>query len=236
MVRPIVQLLIVENYNSPFVLPRGQDFRKCFRRIGGLRAMTNAPFIALTATAPYGIKETICESLCLREPALVSHTLDRPNIFLSASKSRGLNVSTRIHTSDFFTNPWKWYVTLLYLQSDLDGIASLLKGAKEPIDVPKMIIFCQSKEAAVKIYRFLSGSAYHKESVSMFHASLTQNTKRVIQERFQSSTCTLRCLVATVAFGMVCIFIWSSVIPTYCLCYSMSLHVCHRAWTLLILN
>ena len=69
-----------------------------------------------------------------------------------------------------------------------------------------MIIFCQSKEAAVKVYRFLSGSAYRKESVSMFHASLTQNTK---QERFQSSTCTFRCLVATVAFGMVCIFISS---------------------------
>ena len=62
--------------------------------------MTNAPFIALTATFPYGIKETICESLCLREPALVSQTLDRPNIFLSASKSRGLNANTRIHTSD----------------------------------------------------------------------------------------------------------------------------------------
>ena len=82
------------------------------------------------------------------------------------------------------------------------------------MDVPKMIIFCQSKDAAVKIYRFLSGSAYRKESVSMFHASLTQNTKRVIQEKFQSSTCILRCLVATVAFGMVCIFIWSSLIPT----------------------
>ena len=65
--------------------------------------MTNAPFIALTAAASY----TICEFLCLREPALVSHTLDRPNIFLSASKSRGLNISTHIHTSDFFTNPWK---------------------------------------------------------------------------------------------------------------------------------
>ena len=90
--------LKVENYNSTFVLLRGQDFRTCFRRIGGLRAMTNAPFIALTATAPQGIKETICESLCLREPALVSHTLDRPNIFLSASKSRGLNVSICIHT------------------------------------------------------------------------------------------------------------------------------------------
>ena len=87
MVRPIVQLLIVENYNSLFVLPRGQDFRTCFRRIGGLRAMTNAPFIALTATAPYGIKETICDSLCLREPALVSHTLTGPTFSFLLAKA-----------------------------------------------------------------------------------------------------------------------------------------------------
>ena len=39
----------------------------CFRRIGGLRAMTNAPFIALTATAPQGIKETICGSCQFHE-------------------------------------------------------------------------------------------------------------------------------------------------------------------------
>ena len=100
--------------------------------------MTNAPFIALTATAPQGIKETICESLCLREPALVSHTLDRPNIFLSASKSRGLNVK---YMYSYMISFWSDLCNPALLQSDLDGIASLLKGAKEPMDVPKMIIF-----------------------------------------------------------------------------------------------
>ena len=55
--------------------------------------MTDAPVIALTATAPHNIQTTICESLALKEPAVVSHTLDRPNIYLSASKSKGFDVS-----------------------------------------------------------------------------------------------------------------------------------------------
>ena len=35
----------------------------------------------------------ICDSLGLKEPAVISQTLDRPNIFLSCSKSKGLNVT-----------------------------------------------------------------------------------------------------------------------------------------------
>ena len=38
----------------------------------------------------------------------------------------------------------------------------------------------------------------------MFHASLTQDTKKTIVENFQSRNSPLRFLVATVAFGMVC--------------------------------
>lgn len=164
--------------------------------------MTDAPFMALTATAPQDIKSTICKSLCLKEPAMVSQTLDRPNIYLSASKSKGLNVSIHDVLGAFSYQP------CFYSQSDLSGIVSLFKGAKEPQDVPKMIIFCQTKEAAVKIYRLLLiQSSCNKEYVCMFHASLTRTTKVVIQQRFQSSSSTLRCLVATVAFGMVCTFI-----------------------------
>ena len=72
---------------------RGPDFRTCFQQLGGLRALTEVPIIALTATAPQEIKSSICASLGLSEPAVISQTLDRPNIFLSLSKSKGLNVS-----------------------------------------------------------------------------------------------------------------------------------------------
>ena len=77
-------------------LSRGAEFRTCFQQIGGLRALTDAPLIAVTATAPKAIQSKICDSLGLKEPAVISQTLDRPNIYFSCSKSKGLNVSDYI--------------------------------------------------------------------------------------------------------------------------------------------
>ena len=70
--------------------------------------------------------------------------------------------------------------------------------------MPKTIIFTRSKDLACKIAYTLQQSAVKKNYVGVYHASLTQHTKRVIQEGFSSATSSLRCLVATVAFGMVC--------------------------------
>ena len=53
-----------------------------------MRALTSVPIIAVAATAPQATKASISSSLGLSEPVL-----DRPNIFLSACKSKGLNVS-----------------------------------------------------------------------------------------------------------------------------------------------
>ena len=71
----------------------GDLIRKSFSELGGLRALTDVPFIALTASAPPHVKEIIIESLHLKSSAIVCHTLDRPNIFLSISKSTALEVS-----------------------------------------------------------------------------------------------------------------------------------------------
>ena len=70
--------------------------------------------------------------------------------------------------------------------------------------MPKTIIFTQSKDLACKIAYTLQQSAAKKNYVGVYHASLTQHTKCAIQEGFSSATSSLRCLVATVAFGMVC--------------------------------
>ena len=85
----------------------------------------------------------------------------------------------------------------------MTGIISCLKGAKESKDIPKTLVFCRTKEAAVNMYRLLLQSSSRRDYVSMFHASLTKATKQAIQHNFQSPTSALRCLVATVAFGMV---------------------------------
>ena len=69
--------------------------------------------------------------------------------------------------------------------------------------MPKTILFTQTKDVACKIAHTLQLSAA-KNYVGVYHASLTQHTKRAIQDAFSSAGSSLRCLVATVAFGMVC--------------------------------
>ena len=72
---------------------RGKKFRTAFKSIGGLRALADVPFMALSASAPPLVAKVIEESLHLKSPVLISHNLDRPNIFFSFSKSKGLAVS-----------------------------------------------------------------------------------------------------------------------------------------------
>ena len=75
------------------LLSRGGDFRTAFQKLGGLRALTTAPFMALTATASPATQQTITELLNLADPAVMSKSLDRPNIYLSASAIKSLTVS-----------------------------------------------------------------------------------------------------------------------------------------------
>lgn len=71
-----------------------------------------------------------------------------------------------------------------------------------PNDIPKTLIFVRTKNNACKVYGVLNTAACHSSYVGMYHASLTNQTKEKVRTDFQGDT-KLRCLVATVAFGMV---------------------------------
>ena len=81
---------------------RGADFRRAFSKLGGLRAVTNLPFMALIATAPPHVEAELISSLHMHDPVIVRQPLDRPNIYLSASRSVGMKVRTYIHGVRFF--------------------------------------------------------------------------------------------------------------------------------------
>lgn len=68
-------------------------------------------------------------------------------------------------------------------------------------ELPKTIIFRCTKNDCARIYSFLCKSA-PRHAMSMYHSSLTQTTKTEIQDLFKSGD-RLRCLSATIAFGMV---------------------------------
>ena len=78
------------------------------------------------------------------------------------------------------------------------GVLSKLESC-EPEQIPKTIIFCQTKNNVCKVYKCLKSTAKNKQSVGMYHASMTRNSKTV--EFAQNSS--LRVLTATVAFRMV---------------------------------
>ena len=83
---------------------RGKDFREYFKRIGGIRALVDVPFMALTASAPPEVQADITNTLHLRSPITVSCSLDRPNVFISASRITSLSVSSSclsVHHNSF---------------------------------------------------------------------------------------------------------------------------------------
>lgn len=137
---------------------RGHAFRTSFSKIGSLRALTQAPFMALTATASGATQSAITEALKLVEPAVVSLSLNRHNIFLSVSTIRSMS-------------------------NDFAGIVHMLKTR-----APKILVYTLTKNVTCKVYDVLSKAIQNKHCVSMYHASLTPATKSHIHMAFQSGT------------------------------------------------
>ena len=182
---------------------RGSDFRKSFAGIGDLRALTNAPVMTLTASAPPHVEVELVKSLHLQKIVYVKQPLDRPNTFYAVYKT---SMAVRIARVDNFVN----YIVIL-VQLDFGGIASCLSTQDDPCTIPKMIIFFGTKELTVKAYCYLKSAASFPHYVGAYHADLTQHSRNFVLQQFMSSSSEMRCLCSTIAFGMV-IFVYVPVI------------------------
>jgi superfamily II DNA helicase RecQ len=83
------------------------------------------------------------------------------------------------------------------------GLANSLSSCLNPQQLTKTAIFCRRKESVVTIYQYLKKVAKFHSYVGMFHASLKEETKRAVYDHFISPSSPLRCLLVTIAFGMV---------------------------------
>ena len=88
----VMYLKIQTRYHVLFC--RGPKFRTAFRKLGGLRAITKAPIMALTASAPPAFEREIVNSLALIHPIVVRQQLNRPNICISVGKKVSITVSS----------------------------------------------------------------------------------------------------------------------------------------------
>ena len=67
---------------------------------------------------------------------------------------------------------------------------------------PKTLVFCRTKNNCSNVYDYLMRGSCDKRAVSMYHASLTQATNSQVHDDFKCGS-KLRCISATIAFGMV---------------------------------
>ena len=76
---------------------RGKDFRKSFSILGDLRALSKAPVLSMTASAPPHIEAELVRLLHLKNPVFVKSSLNRPNIFLCIRTKSKLEVSMYVY-------------------------------------------------------------------------------------------------------------------------------------------
>ena len=184
----------IEDWLVAFVhaLPgRALYLRTAFSKIGGLRAVTSVPFMALTATASSTTQKLISQSLHLEIPVVVSCSLNRPNIYFSASSMKGYNVSAcTCIVAGMFSSLFIDIVSPGHFFQA--GIAYWLRTLHSE-SIPKTLIFVQTKTTGCKLYNWLSQCASSQRSVGLYHASLTQTTKSHLQGIFKQQS-DLRCL------------------------------------------
>ena len=81
---------------------RGSDFRKSFAVIGNLRALTKAPVMALTASAPPHVEAELVKTLHLQKTVYVKQPLDRQNTFYAVYKKTSMAVRVLKELNKFF--------------------------------------------------------------------------------------------------------------------------------------
>ena len=68
----------------------GHDFRPAYLELGAaIEALGNPPVLALTATAAAPVREEILERLHMRDPVVIVHGFDRPNLRLTVQRATG---------------------------------------------------------------------------------------------------------------------------------------------------
>jgi len=153
----------------------GSTFRSAYKRLSCLREELPAtPIMALTASATRGTQETICASLRLRDPVFVRASFDRPNIRLEARYPDSMDASR-----------------------DADMLALLLERPAADGLAEAAIVYCRSRDECSRLAKFLDRPQLRSAA---FHGQMAEGKRAEVARLF--GTGELRCVCATVAFGM----------------------------------
>ena len=84
----------------------------------------------------------------------------------------------------------------------MGGIGVDLKMCSNPQNFPKTLIFCKTKSQCVRVFNVITKICGSRRMISMYHASLSEETKQSLRVQI-TNILDMRCLVCTIAFGMV---------------------------------
>ena len=68
----------------------------------------------------------------------------------------------------------------------MSGVAASLKACSDPHLYPKTVIFCGRKEVICNVYQYLKVAAKLPYYVTMYHASISDETKEAVYSDFVS--------------------------------------------------
>ena len=152
----------------------------------------NAPIAALTATAITGDGRTICNTLCVRSPKLVTANLNRPNIFFAKVFRKGSDKEARAKILQPIATPLMeqgtcYPLTLIYLPPPWCGRAhKLFEGIRKE-----------------KQYDPEEGPLIPENRLfGQYHAPPTGKMKETISKELCSPDSKCRVVFVTMALGM----------------------------------
>jgi ATP-dependent DNA helicase RecQ len=152
----------------------GHDFRPEYMRLGELRAIVDAPVIAVTATATPRVMTEIVRSLSLRDPAIVRGDFRRPNLAFSVRHAT--------------TDDERYAMTVEALER---------AGLRGRSGAGRAIIYCSTRKKTESVADHLKSNGF---AVGHYHAGRTALARDRMHTSFAAGK--TRVLVATSAFGM----------------------------------
>ena len=108
----------------------GSTFISAFKELSYLRCVLSVPIMALSATAPLSVVSVVTSCLCVSECLVISGSLNRSNLFYVIDSNKSLS-------------------SVFYL------LCSNLSSTSSLETVPKVLIFCMSKDTLYNVYSHL---------------------------------------------------------------------------------
>jgi ATP-dependent DNA helicase RecQ len=152
----------------------GHDFRPEYLRLHELRAVVDAPVIALTATATPRVMAEIASALALRDPVTVRGDFRRPNLAFEVQHHRGDEPR---------------------LAATIEALERA--GLRQRTGTGRGIVYCSTRKKTETVAGALKAAGF---GVGHYHAGRTGLARERAQAAFALGR--TRVLVATSAFGM----------------------------------